>query len=136
MTFALALASGLAASAGAFFANRRFVRTGGNRALWLAAPALEEALKSGIAFAAGAPLIAAHFVFGAVEGVYEASGRRPSPTAALLSVVTHTFFGLLTVLFAARSGPAAAVAAVAAIHALFNVTMLGAAAVAGTRRGA
>lgn len=131
--FALALASGLAASAVAFLLNVKLLQKVGAEALRFAIPALEEVLKSGIASAAGAPLAAAHFIFGSVEAVYEVSGPNPSPGAAVLSLGTHTSFGLLTAWFAARGGLSAAVAAVAVMHALFNSGILRAAA---DRRGA
>jgi hypothetical protein len=127
----LPLGTGLAAAAIAYYLNWRFLRAAGKRAMWLAVPALEETLKSGLAALTGASLFATHVVFGAVEAAYEVSGARPSRTAALLSLVTHALFGAMTQVFSARSGLPAAFVAVTAIHAFFNLAVVGAAASGG-----
>jgi hypothetical protein len=126
VSFWLALPAGLAAAALAYLINRFALGRLGGRAVWLAIPVMEEVLKSGAALFAGASIAATHLTFGAVEAVYEVSGRRPSPTAAGLALATHALLGLLTsALFLLSRSIGLAVASAVVAHTLYNriVTM-------------
>ncbi|MDP2873281.1 MAG: hypothetical protein Q8P31_12190 [Bacillota bacterium] len=129
MSHLLALPAGLAAAAVAYLINRSALRRLGGRALWLAIPVLEETFKTGLAILAGASVVSTHAVFGAVEAVYEVSGRRPSVTAAGLALMTHALLGLLTASLISPGRPAAfAVGSAAAVHTAYNLLVTGRAA--------
>jgi hypothetical protein len=117
--------AGAAAAAAAYLANCLLVRRLGPNALWLAVPAVEEALKSSLAVALGAPLVWTHLVFGSVEAAYELRGRRrTSPTAAGLALVTHTGFGGVTAYLVGQGSVGPAIAVVATLHSLFNMAIV------------
>lgn len=126
MSHLLALPAGLAAAAVAYTINRFVLRRLGGRAIWLAIPVLEEMVKTGLALMAGAAVVSTHAIFGAVEAVYEVSGRRPSVTAAGLAVITHLLLGLLTAYLISRGRSLAfAVGTAAAVHTAYNLLVTG-----------
>lgn len=121
MSYWLAAPSGLGAAALAYLINRFALSRLGGQAVWLAIPALEESLKTGMALLAGASLPGTHLAFGVVEAVYEVSGRRPSPAAAGLALMTHGLLGLLTwALFLLSRSIIVAVASAILVHAGYN----------------
>ncbi|HBT47454.1 MAG TPA: hypothetical protein DEA73_06200 [Peptococcaceae bacterium] len=84
------LLSGLLAAALAWAGNRfLFSLCKFDGLLW--GPLLEEALKTGLALAWGAPLLLVHAVFGLVEAVWELTRARGG--AALAAVAGHSLFG-------------------------------------------
>lgn len=126
MIYWLSVPAGLAAAALSYAINRFALSRLGGRAVWLAVPALEEAAKTGLALFAGASLTLTHVLFGAVEAVYEVSGRHPSLAAAGLALLTHGLLGLLTSALFSRSGsPAVAVASAAVVHTAYNLAVAG-----------
>jgi hypothetical protein len=125
MNWALASAAGLAAAAAAYGLNCLVLRRLGTEGLWLAVPAVEETLKTGIPALLGLPLLGAHIAFGLVEAGYELAGPYPSRTAAGLALATHASFGLLTAALASKAGGIGpAVLAAVALHSTFNLAVV------------
>ncbi|MGI9952551.1 hypothetical protein V3F56_09350 [Moorellaceae bacterium AZ2] len=85
------LLTGLVAAALAWAGNRfllSFLKF--DTLLW--GPLLEEALKTGLALAWGAPLLVVHFTFGLAEAAWEL--KRARRGAALAAVGGHALFGV------------------------------------------
>lgn len=119
------LAALMAAALG-FGINRCSVRIIGRRAITLSGPASEELSKTGFAVLLGASLVCAHFLFGAIEALYDVSkGGQQAMPAAVLSIVSHTLFGYVTAFAAARldSWHAGVLVAIL-VHSLWNRTVM------------
>jgi len=122
------------ASGAAFLFNRAASRGGrpGPLLAFLLGPGVEEAAKTGFALAMAAPVVVVHLGFGAVEAVYDVSGRRgrasrsgPGFAAGAVSFLSHTAFGALTqAVLALTRQPLLAVTTAAVAHALWNVAIV------------
>lgn len=95
----LAILTGLLAGAGSFMINRLVWKISKNGAMLIAGPAVEEALKTGLAYAVGAQVLISHLVFGMLEGFYDfkqsslpLKGRYQTLASSILG---HTTFGFL-----------------------------------------
>ena len=121
-----AIPASLAASIVAFLLNKYTLRAVGRGAVVTASPVIEEASKTILAVALGAPVVAAHLGFGMIEGLYDLSKGRPVSGLALgLSVLSHFIFGLVT--FAAGRLAASwlvGLGAAALIHTIWNRVLL------------
>jgi hypothetical protein len=121
-----AIPASIAAAIVAFLLNKYTVRAVGRSAVVTASPVIEEASKTILAVALGAPVVAAHLGFGMIEGLYDLSKGRPVSGLALgLSVLSHLVFGLVTY---AAGGLAASwlvgFAVAALIHTVWNKALL------------
>ncbi len=87
-----------AATTIAFLVNRALARSIGETGAAVAAAFVEETAKTVSAAALVVPIIAAHFLFGLVESVYDIrrSPRRQAGMAAAASVLGHAAFGAVT----------------------------------------
>lgn len=92
----------------------------------LAGPVLEEGIKTGSSLFFGAPVPAAHLLFGVLEAAGDlAWGGRNKLPAALCGVAAHTIFGLTTYLLAGSGFPVyTAVAGAVAVHVAWNTTVI------------
>ena len=118
-----AVTAGLVAALAAYVINRILIIKTGNKAIAGIIPFVEELLKSGVPYLLGEPIYVAHAVFGLSEAVYEiVTGRATeSRSGAVLSLLSHTLFGLLTMYLFSLSGSfLAAVLAVSVVHGLWN----------------
>ncbi|RKO67891.1 hypothetical protein [Desulfofundulus salinus] len=70
-----------------------FSRTGAFAVVYVA-PGVEEAAKTSFALFLGTSIPLAHFIFGLVEGVWEAARGRRGWAAGLASLASHAAFGL------------------------------------------
>lgn len=95
----LAMAAGLLAGAGSFLVNRYVWQISQKAALLLAGPAVEEGLKTGLAYAVGAQVFVSHITFGLLEGFYELKNSslplKARWQAFGSSILAHTTFGVL-----------------------------------------
>lgn len=109
-----------------FIANRAALRFLGPRAVISLGPLMEEAAKTLPAFYLGADILLTHAAFGAVEACYDwLTSRRFGAKAAVLSLVGHSLFGLVTVGALALWGSVLlAAAAGLAGHLAWNVTLI------------
>jgi len=117
-----AIPASLAASIVAFVLNKYTVRAAGRGAVVTASPAIEEACKTILAMALGAPVVAAHLGFGMIEGLYDLSkGRQVSGLALGLSVLSHFVFGLITYIgTASMASWVAGLGAAILVHTIWN----------------
>ena len=123
----LSLVAGLLAAFIAVVVNRWAVLGGRRVAVAALVPLVEETAKTGAALALGAPIIAAHAVFGLTEAVYDAvKPSRHGLVAGLVGLIGHLGFGLAAGLVYAHynSGPAA-IASATFLHAVFNAAIIG-----------
>ncbi len=123
-----AIPASLAASIVAFVLNKYTVRAAGRGAVVTLSPAIEEACKTILAMALGAPVVAAHLGFGMIEGLYDLSKGRPVSGLALgLSVLSHFVFGLITYVGASLLASwVAGLGAAIVVHIAWNRAIVGA----------
>ena len=71
-----------------------------DKGLTVAVPIIEESLKTMSAVIIRTSIIGTHFIFGIIEGIYDIvnSSKKIGKWAALASILSHSFFGLVTVL--------------------------------------
>ena len=81
--------------------NKFMLERMGEYAIYYGAPVIEEILKSVPAYLLNRPIFYTHFWFGMGEALYDfCTGRRESGRwAALLSIMSHSFFGGAVYLF-------------------------------------
>jgi hypothetical protein len=96
--------AGFLAAGAAWVMNRFVVQYLGETAIIWVIPWLEEGIKTGVAIFSGAALVFTHGVFGLVEGVHDyLASPRWGMLAGFLSVVSHWFYGWVTVVFYERT---------------------------------
>ncbi|MEW6032500.1 MAG: hypothetical protein AB1645_06435 [Bacillota bacterium] len=153
--------SALAAAGAAYVLNRLSRRLFGGSTVVFVTPGLEESFKTGTALLAGAPVLATHIAFGAIEALYDLAPRAAVPAgpgsgtagpetagpdaaapeaagparrvgAALAGLAGHTLFGTVTLAGAGLTGSwALGVAGAYLLHVGWNALVTGK---AGTRR--
>ena len=109
-----------------FLLNRVILRVVGLKTVITYGPALEEAAKTLLAYQLGADIFATHVVFGFVEAVYDwATSERQGLVAAMMSILGHSIFGLVTISAVYLSGSImlALITAILA-HLAWNITMI------------
>ncbi|MBA1334629.1 MAG: hypothetical protein HPY66_2533 [Firmicutes bacterium] len=123
------LAAGIIASFICLAINDIVLRISGDRAVVLQIPFIEETVKTLGAVILGGNLILCHMVFGAVEAFYDLynSPAEYSLTASLLSLASHTAFGIVTYTVVVYIGWhfLSAVFICAIIHGLWNKFITG-----------
>lgn len=69
-----------------------------NKGLIIAVPIIEESTKTMSAIIIGTSIVGTHFIFGIIEGIYDIvnSPKKIGKWAALASILSHSFFGLIT----------------------------------------
>ena len=113
-------------AAASFLLNRLLLRLLGARVIIGYGPAVEEAAKTLLSYWLGADIILTHVTFGLIEGVYDwFVSQSDGFKAALMSILGHTLFGLITVaaaiLFASIwLGLASGIL----VHIMYNVTIV------------
>ncbi len=86
------------AAAIAWAFNRRTQAETGWRTAILLAPLIEETSKTGFARLLSAQILPVHFFFGLIEAIYDAWAKPQRQfLPALLSLLSHGFFGYLTI---------------------------------------
>lgn len=119
------VAAGLIAALTAMQINRFLLNPAPVERVYLLGPAVEETLKTGLAFLAGGSFFIVHSAFGFTEGAWEYLKKNGSLKPALAAWATHSFLGLLVlitynntgnIIFAWLSGYL--------IHTLWNRTVL------------
>ncbi|MBM7614780.1 hypothetical protein [Alkaliphilus hydrothermalis] len=90
--------SGIIAAAFAYLCNKVILKRFGSNSLVAFVPFIEEFSKSIAAVLMSTHIVGTHFVFGCIEGIYDivTSSKKIGNLAALASVVSHSFFGLIT----------------------------------------
>lgn len=118
--------AGICASGMAWIVNSYVVRRGGDRAVILAVPVLEETIKTGVALFWGTSVPYTHSVFGLVEGVHDyVVARGWGLLAGLVSMTSHWLFGQATLLIFNTSGSwLAGVLGASLLHTCLNYLMV------------
>lgn len=96
--------AGLFAAGVAWVMNRWVVKYFGESAVIWIIPWLEEIIKTGVAVLSGASLILTHGVFGLLEAVHDyVASPRWGILAGLISIISHWFYGLVTLFLYQRT---------------------------------
>ena len=100
------LMAGIFSAAFAYLCNKVIVSFFSDRGLVILAPLVEEVAKTGFAILLQTSIIGGHFVFGLIEGVYDiyTSPKKTGKWAALASVISHSFFGIITYFLYIKTG--------------------------------
>ena len=111
-----------------FLVNKLLLRFIGNQSVITYSPIFEEMAKTLCSYYLNADILVTHIIFGSLEAGYDwyaNSSSKRGVLAALLSIVGHTFFGLVTiaVLYASNSIFGALLIAVCA-HLIWNVVVI------------
>jgi hypothetical protein len=117
MTF---LIIGLLTAAVAWFVNRKWLSNLGVYGLILAAPFLEEILKTVGAVVFRTDIFFVHAAFGTVEAVYDINTGTHNIFAGLFSFLGHIVFGYITAIIFLRSNIFFALAAGISAHIFWN----------------
>lgn len=111
-----------------FLLNRLLLKYIGTQVIISYSPVLEELTKTLCSYYLGADIVVTHMVFGILEAVYDwwnQHTRERGAIAALLSIVGHTLFGGLTIIFFNVSGSIFLGLLVAiCAHLIWNVTLI------------
>lgn len=69
-----------------------------NKGLTIVVPIIEETFKTMSAIIIRTNIVGTHFMFGIIEGIYDIvnSSKKIGKWAALASIISHSFFGLIT----------------------------------------
>ncbi len=117
------LMAGIFSAAFAYLCNKVIVSFFSDRGLVILAPLVEEVAKTGFAILLQTSIIGGHFVFGLIEGVYDiyTSPKKTGKWAALASVISHSFFGIITYFFDIKTGlPLAGIGLAWIFHSSWN----------------
>lgn len=111
-----------------FLVNKLLLRFIGNQSIVTYSPIFEEMAKTLFSYYLNADILVTHIIFGSLEASYDwftnSSSERGS-LAALLSIVGHTLFGLVTVAFLSVSHSIlGALFLGVCVHLIWNVTFI------------
>lgn len=93
----LTIISGAIAASLAWMFNGIFTRFWGNAAIIVIIPVVEEFLKSLIPYFLHTSIFFCHLVFGIIEAFWDMKANIKGVKPGLLSILTHTFLGIITV---------------------------------------
>lgn len=96
----LIIITGILSAAFAYVFNKIILKYSHDKGLILWIPLLEEGAKTIFAFLLKGNIVGTHFVFGCVEGIYDIinSSKKIGKWAAVASILSHSFFGMITCL--------------------------------------
>lgn len=92
------LIAGLIAALGAYIINRYLLNRFGENIIIFITPIVEEVLKTGLSVYLNTLILPTHLIFGIAEGIYDFKTSHFGISAGLLSIIWHTFFGLVTII--------------------------------------
>lgn len=112
-------------AAGSFLLNKALLRLFGVQVIITLSPVLEEAAKTLSAFFLGADLLVTHLTFGLIEAVYDWSqSEGKAMLAALLSILGHGLFGVITLTVSLATDMYVGLAAGMVAHLVWNAAVL------------
>ncbi|WP_242950338.1 hypothetical protein [Clostridium formicaceticum] len=84
----------------AYLCNKIILKSFQDEGLTVLVPLLEEMAKTTFAFSLKTSIIGTHFIFGCIEGIYDifTSSKKIGKWAAVASILSHSFFGMITYL--------------------------------------
>ncbi|GAV22793.1 hypothetical protein [Carboxydothermus pertinax] len=115
---------GLLAVVLAYFLNKLLLKLSSPVTVTLMAPWIEEPLKTLLPVLGNGNLIIAHMVFGFAEGLYDLFTAKKNFLAFVLSLITHTVFGLITLFFITKLSVFYGIIIAALGHTLYNLIIL------------
>lgn len=125
ITYGLAVLGGILAAVVSWVFNGKILTIfDNNKAVIFIGPAIEELLKTGLALVLAAPLIISHAVFGLVEAIWEFSIYKKGAVAGLLAVLSHLFYGFLTMMVAEKVRIVIALIVAYTAHMLWNYLVI------------
>lgn len=115
---------GFIAAGTAYIINKRLLKILKPSKVSLIAPGLEELIKTFLAVYGGGNLVLVHFVFGLVEGAYDYFTARQKLLSLFLGIITHLFFGAVTLFFMVNTNLFVGIILAAAGHTLYNLLII------------
>ena len=90
--------AGIFSAAFAYLCNKVVLRSFQDEGLTILVPLLEEMAKTTFALLLKTNILGTHFIFGCIEGIYDiiTSSKKIGKWAAVASIVSHSFFGIIT----------------------------------------
>ncbi|SET22732.1 hypothetical protein SAMN05660297_01745 [Natronincola peptidivorans] len=90
--------AGILAAAFAYLCNKIILKAFKEEGLTILVPLLEEMAKTTFALLLKTNIIGSHFIFGCIEGIYDifTSSKKIGKWAAVASILSHSFFGIVT----------------------------------------
>lgn len=103
----MSILAGIIAAIFSYIFNKLALKKVGNIGINIIVPFIEEGSKTAMAFILDTNIIATHFVFGFIEGVYDIinSSEYIGKWAALASLISHSVFGVAVYLTAKAGYP-------------------------------
>lgn len=119
------LLSGVGGVILAYFLNKMVVTKYKRRAIIYFVPAIEETCKT-VAGYLTSSIILSHLLFGIVEAVndYIKASYKVNLRASILSILSHSFFGIISYILVIQTNIFLAIAVASLIHGLWNRLML------------
>lgn len=115
---------GILAALIAYSFNRLVFKLEGKKSIVFLVPFIEEVSKSIMAYFIRANLIGVHIIFGIIEAIYDfihTNSERAAPIAAIISIISHSIFGLMTYYLYLWTGCLLlSIVVIAVIHSLWN----------------
>lgn len=92
--------AGIIAALFSYICNKFVLNKLGDTGLIVAVPFIEELAKSLSPVFLNTSILGSHFIFGIIEGIYDIvnSSKSIGKLAALASIISHSLFGLATIL--------------------------------------
>lgn len=89
--------AGILSAAFAYVCNKMILKLSHDEGLILLVPLLEETAKTIFALLLKTNIVGTHFIFGCIEGIYDIinSSKKIGKWAAVASVLSHSFFGII-----------------------------------------
>ena len=116
--------SGIVSALIAYIFNRILIKWQKENAIVLIIPLVEEVSKTLTASLMGGSIIGAHVVFGFIEALYDlinTKSQKAAPIAALLSIISHSVFGIISYYITIWTGwVALGIIAATIIHSTWN----------------
>lgn len=111
-----------------FLLNKLLLKYIGMKVIVSYSPILEELSKTFCSYYFGADILVTHMIFGMLEAIYDWCKRRTrerGAIAALLSIVGHTLFGVLTIWILNLSDSLfLGILVASSVHLLWNVILI------------
>lgn len=111
-----------------FLLNKALLKYVGLKAVISYSPVVEEITKSLCSYYLAADILVTHVVFGVLEAGYDwynVPNRQRGVYAAIVSIVGHSLFGVITLIGLYMSGSIwVAIAGASCVHVVWNITLI------------
>lgn len=111
-----------------FLLNKLLLKYMGMKVIISYSPVLEELTKTLCPYYLGADILVTHMIFGVLEAIYDwvkRENRERGAMAALLSMIGHTLFGIVTIAILNLSDSVfLGIFVASSVHLIWNVTLI------------